>query len=81
MPISQHAVTKHFILLQSYRKVIQGVQLHSAESACRYTRPTGDTNFNLKSSAFIPIAGILELVNRTLVNGVPLLTWRRKRGR
>lgn len=40
-----------------------------------------DTNLDLKSGAFVPIAGILELVNRTLVNGVPLLTWRRNRGK
>lgn len=40
----------------------------------------GDTNFGLKSSSFIPIAGILELVNRTLVNGVSLLTRRKKGG-
>lgn len=39
-----------------------------------------DTNLNLKGCPFIPIAGILELVNRTLVDRIPMLTWRRKRG-
>ena len=61
----------------------RGVTWLSAQrqSTCKCTLPTGDTNFDLKSGVFVPIAGILELVNRTLVNGVPLLTWRRKRGR
>lgn len=35
---------------------------------------------NLKGCPFIPIAGILELVNRTLVDRIPMLTWRRKGG-
>lgn len=50
------------------------------QSSCETekTRATGGTNFDLKRSAFIPVAGILELVNRTLVNGVSLLTWRRE---
>lgn len=56
--------------------------VHPADSAekssCQYNLHR-DTNFELKSSAFIPIAGILELVNRTLVDGISLLTWRRKR--
>ena len=40
-----------------------------------------DTNFELQTSTFIPIGGILELVNRALVDGIPLLTCRRKRGK
>lgn len=39
-----------------------------------------DTNLELKGCPFIPIAGILELVNRALVDRIPMLTWRRKEG-
>lgn len=45
---------------------------------CTHAR-RGNTNFDLKGSGFIPIAGIVELVNRTLVYGVPLLTRRKRR--
>lgn len=71
--------TFHFIALWLL-KVDQSVKLHRQSSCAKCTKATGDTNLDLKSSGFIPIAGILELVNRTLVNGVPLLTWREKRG-
>lgn len=49
-------------------KYMQAQQVHS------------DTNLDLKGCPFIPIAGILELVNRTLVDRIPMLTWRRKEG-
>lgn len=52
-----------------------------SDISCECTKPTGDTNLDLKGSAFVPIAGILKLVDRTLVNGVSLLTWRKKRGK
>ncbi len=68
MLMLQHAVTS-----------VSGLNctLHR-EQHMQYQQTAGDTNFDLKSSAFAPIAGILEVVNRTLVNGVPLLTWRGK---
>lgn len=43
-------------------KYMQAQQVHS------------DTNLDLKGCPFIPIAGILELVNRTLVDRIPMLT-------
>lgn len=45
---------------------------------CTHARRS-NTNFDLKGSGFIPIAGIVELVNRTLVYGVPLLTRKRRK--
>lgn len=73
--------TKHFIALEPYIKPNK-VCVHSAGSAEKSTCQhnfNSDTNFDLKSSSFIPIAGILELVNRTLVDGISLLSWKRKR--
>ena len=75
MLISQHAVAEAVISLQRY-----GSQSRRKLS-CKCTRATGNTDFDLKGSSFIPIAGILELVNRTLVNGVPMLTWGKKGGK
>ncbi len=57
--------------MQSPHKVSRGVKLHC----------TDRVHASTLTGTFTPIAGILELVNRTLVNGVSLLTRRRKRGR
>lgn len=53
--------------------------VHTAK--CMQTQHVySDTNLNLKGCPFIPIAGILELVNRALVDRIPMLTWRRRGG-
>lgn len=73
--ISQHAVTKPlFVQIKVNKGVKTPVTVHASAQ-------TGDTNLDLKGSGFAPIAGILELVDRTLVNGVSLLTWGKKRGK
>lgn len=67
----QHAVSNNHLSCTCgvhTDKYMQTQQVHS------------DTNLDLKGCPFIPIAGILELVNRTLVDRIPMLTWRRKEG-
>lgn len=67
----QHAVSNNHLSCTCgvhTDKCMQTQQVHS------------DTNLDLKGCPFIPIAGILELVNRTLVDRIPMLTWRRKEG-
>lgn len=47
------------------------------ENTCtQCTKPICDTNLDLEGSGFFSIAGILELVNWTLINGIPLLAKR-----
>lgn len=49
-------------------------------TVCRCTHARGgNTNLDLKGRGFIPIAGIVELVNGTLVYGIPLLKRRQRR--